>query len=392
MTSRRKFTLLAAALLLAAPVVAAPVANAQDGPAPATDLQQLVDETIDLYGIVAFLEARPKAMALAVVSGDANAVRGFGETADGSGVAPDGRSIFGVGSLSKVFSGNVLAAATAAGMVALTDPLAEHVPGIVQPERDGTTVRLIDLVTHSAGFPRELPSAAEPEERGTEADVPAGPTAAELAATPLLFRPGSSIAYSNVGFQLLGAALGNAYGGTYPEALASLVTGPLGMADTGPRLDEEQRSRLMTSYDFDGSPLPFKQLSDIGAASGGLFTTADDMVRWMQWHLGTHGSEAQLLSHAMVRQRSQFANVIAMDESTPMDAMALGWVATMPSGDKPFILQKAGARNGFMAYVALAPARRTGVFIVINEFDFAKDRTITSLANDILATLPDASR
>ena len=58
--------------------------------------------------------------------------------------------------------------------------------------------------------------------------------------------PGSIAAYSNLGFDLLGAALAEAAGTSYPDLLRERITGPLGMADTGLAPNEKQCARLMT--------------------------------------------------------------------------------------------------------------------------------------------------
>ena len=76
-----------------------------------------------------------------------------------------------------------------------------------------------------------------------------------------------------------------------------------------------------------------------------------------------------------------------MDESGHMDAMGLAWVAMMPQGDRPFILQKAGGLQGTFCYLAFAPARGVAVFIAINEFDFAAAMEMAGVANGLIATL-----
>ena len=59
----------------------------------------------------------------------------------------------------------------------------------------------------------------------------------------------------------------------------------------------------------------------------------------------------------------------------------------MPEGDRPLILQKAGGLQGVFSYVAFAPTRGVGVFVAINEFDFAASAAMAEAANDLIATL-----
>jgi D-alanyl-D-alanine-carboxypeptidase/D-alanyl-D-alanine-endopeptidase len=86
------------------------------------------------------------------------AIAGFGTTSTGSSAVPDGKTIFRIGSVTKAFTGAVLASTAVEGTIALTDRLEQHLGWDVKvPTRDGKAVRLIDLATHSGGFPREVP-------------------------------------------------------------------------------------------------------------------------------------------------------------------------------------------------------------------------------------------
>lgn len=97
--------------------------------------------------------------------------------------------------------------------------------------------------------------------------------------------------------------------------------------------------------------------------------------------------EARLLDHSLYLMRDGLATVSGMDESGHMDAMGLGWVAMMPRGDRPFILQKAGGLQGTFSYIAFAPTCGVAVFIAINQFDFAAAAAMANVANDLIATL-----
>jgi CubicO group peptidase (beta-lactamase class C family) len=98
------------------------------------------------------------------------------------------------------------------------------------------------------------------------------------------FAPGTAAAYSNRGFDLLGAALASA-GSRVWRASQNPDHRPLSMADTGLRLDEAQKSRLMTGYDFDGNPMEPFEAREAQGASGRIYSTPDDMVGFMRWHL-----------------------------------------------------------------------------------------------------------
>jgi D-alanyl-D-alanine-carboxypeptidase/D-alanyl-D-alanine-endopeptidase len=105
--------------------------------------------------------------------------------------------------------------------------------------------------------------------------------------------------------------------------------------------------------------------------AGGLYSTANDMVRWMSWHLDRFSpkqAEMRLLDHTVYLDRDGLTPAFGMDEGGMMDAMGLGWVVMRPEGFRPFILHKSGGLQGQFSFVAMAPARGIGVFVSMNQF------------------------
>src|SRR5262249_9062547 len=91
-------------------------------------------------------------------------VAGFGATGPGVKVAPDGRSILRMGWIAKVMAGHTLASMAADGTLKLVDPLDKYAPpGAKVPAFAGREITLLDLVTYTAGLPRELPDVPDPK-------------------------------------------------------------------------------------------------------------------------------------------------------------------------------------------------------------------------------------
>ena len=346
-------------------------------------------DAVGLTGAAMWLDFKSPGLVLAVVRGPDAVVLGFGETAQGSKVEPNGRTMVRIGSVSKAFAGQLLASLVADGTVRLADPAAKFLPGVALPEAGGRAMTLLDLVTHSAGLPREIPGEAvpggNPFDRFSWANF-----RTYLASAKLAYVPGRAAAYSNVGFGVLGEALVGAGGKSYADLLWERVTGPLGMKDTVLRIDEGQRARLMVGHDFDGSPMRPYEVPDAMAASGGLYSTADDMVRFMRWHLdrgAPAGDGVRVLNHALYVQRDGLDMAAAFDEAGTMDALGLAWIGMMPQGPRPFVLQKTGGLQGLMSYVALAPGRGAGVFVAVNRFSFGGFSALAAAANGMLAQI-----
>src|SRR5436190_20577843 len=143
----RTRTRLFAALAMAVVLVAAS-ARADD---------KLLDETVEFTGSILFLQNRVPALVIGAVRDGKTAVFGFGETSDGSAKPPDRHTLLRVGSLTKAFTGQVLASLVAEGTVRLTDRLQDRIGWNVNiPVRGHNQIELIHLATHSSGLPREV--------------------------------------------------------------------------------------------------------------------------------------------------------------------------------------------------------------------------------------------
>ncbi|AWN42921.1 D-alanyl-D-alanine-carboxypeptidase/endopeptidase AmpH [Methylobacterium durans] len=362
-----------AVLALALALATATVSEAADDP--------VLKAATDLTGDVMFLESGAPGMVLVVVRGDQVLIRGYGETEKGNGIKPDGASLVRLNSITKVLTTEVLVSLAAERKLALTDRL-QRFAEVRLPVFNDRAITLLDLATHSAALPREMGSAPD------GANPRAWPTYTDrwtwLPGYQLPWEPGTIASYSNVGFDLLADAIGKAGGRSYPDLLRSQVTERLGMTDTGFAPTQEQCGRLMIGSGL-GGPATCVDTQATGG-SGGLYSTGNDMARWLRHNLDT-GNPALALSHAVYRPRQAMQATIGFDEAAPMAGLGLGWVAVAARSIEPMLLVKSGGGAGFMSYVALAPGRDVGVFVVVNRADFAMFSGLTDAANKLIASL-----
>ena len=378
-TRRRALAL--ASLPLAGSLFSAPPLRAQD---------RLLDEIVSFTGAMLFLDARVPALILGAVRDGRTAVFGFGETSDGSGKKPDGYTMLRIGSITKAFTGQVLAGLVSQGTVRLTDRLQDRLGWPVKvPERDGRPIRLIELATHTSGLPREVERTPGPP------DDPFRTLTQEayvkgLQSNPLLFTPGSGGLYSNFAFDLLAAALASSAGKPYDQILREIVLDPAGMKDTVLALRDGDAGRVMQGHFFDGKAMPTVRATSVMAGASSLYSTANDILRWLAWHLdrfSPRGAEVRLLDHAAYVPRDGLKPVSGFDEAGHMDAMGLGWIVMAPKGSRPLILQKAGGLQGIFSYSAFAPTRGVGVFAAMNQFNVGAFTAMAGAANGLIEQL-----
>jgi D-alanyl-D-alanine-carboxypeptidase/D-alanyl-D-alanine-endopeptidase len=351
---------------------------------------KLLEETVEFTGTILFLQSHIPALVIGVVRDGKTAVFGFGETSDGSSKPPDRHTMLRVGSLTKAFTGQALASLVADGTVKFTDRLQDRIGwNVTIPSRDGHQIKLIDLVTHSSGLPREVERESGPPDDPFSTLTPEAYRKA-LASDPLVFAPGTGALYSNFGFDVLSAALSHAADKPYDALLKERVLDPPGLKDTALSLREGDDARLLQGHNFDGKLLPDVKTPLIAGGASGIYSTPDDILRWLSWHLDRFGSkeaEIRLLDHAPYLQRDGLNPVSGLDESGRMDAVGLGWIVMTPHGDLPLILQKAGGLQGIFSYTAFAPTRGVGAFVAINKFDFGAAMAMAGVVNHLIGEL-----
>jgi serine-type D-Ala-D-Ala carboxypeptidase/endopeptidase len=346
----------------------------------------LLSEAVGLNGAVMFMSSGAPGMVLVVVRGEDTVIQGYGETSEGNGSMPDETSLLRLGSITKVFTGEVLAALVNSGKVRLTDPLSQYAQRAPVPSFGERQITLLDLATHSAGLPRdagEFPANTAPFTWPTRAELWEW-----LSQNPLHWAPGDVAAYSNAGFSLLADALTVAGGKPYPQLLRELVTDPLGMPDTTLHPSQDQCIRLMTGSGV-GGPGPCVN-TEATQGNGGLYSTGTDMARWLRHNLDAANPTAWpvlTLAHAVYRQRQSMTAAIGFDESGPMSGIGLGWITMSADRHLPMIVQKAGGGGGFMTYIAFAPGRDVGIFWAVNREDFTMGSALGVSANELLANL-----
>ena len=370
-------------------LLAAVACGAAWQPALAADKQ--LEEATAFTGTIMALGSNVPGLLFGAVRNGETALVGFGETRDGSGKVPDEDSIFRIASVSKVFCGTVLSAMAIDGVVGVTDPLQAYAgDGVTVPEKDGRTLRLVDLVTQSSGLPREVPRADSPD-----TDPFASNTRevefAELLNDPFLYPPGTAVAYSNWGYDLLGAALTTAGGKPYADQLRERFLDDLGMSGTVFNPPADAGDNLMEGHFFDGSPMLNVPTPTGIECAGGLHTTGADMLKWIAWNVDRDGDkmrELRRVSQAAYLYRDGLDSIVGIDDAGPMAAMTLGgWVVQMPDGNKPLILEKTGGLQGFFTYVAIAPTRGVGAFFVMNQFNAGAFGAAVTRTNDFVASL-----
>ncbi|MFA4947384.1 MAG: serine hydrolase [Candidatus Krumholzibacteriia bacterium] len=267
----------------------------------------------------------------------------------------NGDTVFEIGSATKVFTAVTLSDMIERGEVALNDPIGKYLPADVRvPERNGKTITLIDLVTHTSGLPN-LPSnfvMTDPTNPYVHYTVPQ--LYAFLSEYQLTRDIGGSYEYSNFGVGLLGHALALKCGIGYEELVRQRILQPLDMKDTAISLSTSMKARLAVGHDRDGNAVPNWDSPTL-AGAGALRSTANDMMKFMKANLADSGPLSAALHRSHGKQRNT---------DIPDTDIGLGWhITKTPAGE---IVWHNGQTGGYHSFMGLDLKNRSGVVILHN--------------------------
>ena len=197
----------------------------------------------------------------------------------GGGKAPDSDTIYEIGSVSKAFTGMLLADAVNQGLVKLEQPAGELMPDeAMMPKWKDRNITLVDLATHSSGLPRLPDNMPSLTSDNPYADYTSKLAREFLSKHKLRREPGTKYEYSNLGMSFLGHLICKKSGGDYDQLLARRLAGPLGMKDTRVALTKDMKSRLATPHIGPGNVAVNWDCADMPGA-GGIRSSTRDMLR-----------------------------------------------------------------------------------------------------------------
>ncbi len=185
------------------------------------------------------------AVSIGIVQGDNQWSRHYGQLSAKQQGQPDDSTIYELGSISKVFTGILLADAVVSERVRLDEPIGELLPVLNTKNKEvGDSIQLRHLATHVSGLPR-LPGNLKPADpTNPYVDYDREKMVDFMSSVKPRRKPGEKAEYSNLAVGLLGQLLSMEAKLSYEQLLKKRITDPLKMEETSVILNAEQKSHL----------------------------------------------------------------------------------------------------------------------------------------------------
>jgi serine-type D-Ala-D-Ala carboxypeptidase/endopeptidase len=281
----------------------------------------------------------------------------YGDTGAAERRPLTGDTVFEIGSVTKVFTALLLADMVRTRDLRLTDPVAKYLPkGTKLPERNGRSITLVDLATHTSGLPfmpDNMPALESRESSYSNADL-----YRFIAAQTLQRDIGSEWDYSNLDYWLLQEAIATRGRADFEQLLQKRVIVPLGLQSTAITLPPQLEARVAIGHDAvmqPTAPLASRPVLNLMPAAGGLLSTANDLLKFLSV---TMGYEKSKLAPSM-------AKLLQTRRPAGDNQQALGWMI-IGTGDDAMVLHDGGTL-GSSSSVAWLPQQRAGVVVLMNQ-------------------------
>lgn len=290
---------------------------------------------------------------VALIDGENVEYFSYGTADSKTGRKVDENSIFEIGSISKTFTGIMIADEIVNGKMKTSDPLSKYLPETVKvPTKNGREVTINDVATHSSSLPR-MPDNFKP----TNLNNPYADYTIEMAyefisGVEIDREIGKKYEYSNLALGMLGHTLELQYNKSYEAVMVDKIANTLGMDNTRVVFTPNMKKHLAKGHN-NGEEVENWDLPALVGA-GGIRSSAVDMVKYIQANMGVLKSP---LYDAM-----QFSHKKAYENEDQKFEIGFTWHFDNDGA----IVQHGGATGGYRAFAGFVKGTHKGVVVLTN--------------------------
>lgn len=313
-------------------------------------------------------------LAVGIVRKDAILLRaGYGTTRIGSGNPVTPRTLFHMASVTKPLVASAVMQLVEQGRIELDAPLLRYMPDFLLADPRGREITIRQLLTHTAGLP---------DVENYEWDAPQYDSEAlarylrSLSSLRLLSAPGARFAYSDIGFNVLGALIATVSGLIFEHYMAQHLLQPLGMRSSSLELHKVDSALLARPHQLDERGHPqeckFFPYNRPHAGSSTLISNLEDMTRWVRTNLGGGELDGVRVLRAESHESMCRALIGNVHPAIPRNGhIGLSWFVFHRNGMR--LIGHMGQDDGFASLLLFAPDADLGLVAMANRsHDYAQ--------------------
>jgi serine-type D-Ala-D-Ala carboxypeptidase/endopeptidase len=292
-------------------------------------------------------------LVIGIRRGDEELFLSYGKIELGNEAAPTPETIYEIGSVTKAFTGVLLADASLQNGLDLNATVADSLPnGAPRPKKpEKEPITLAHLATHMSGLPRLPDDLKAKDPTNPYADFTAKHAYAFFAKHKPKRKPGE-YEYSNYAMGLLGQLLADRVGKSYEELVVERICEPLGMTQTRQQLTPEMQANLAPPHDGDlqrGKNWDFQAV----AGAGALRSNARDVLKFAAAMMADDDRDITKAFKLAGEPREKIPSGLGM---------GLGWHLANDGSTR----WHNGQTGGYSSYVACLPKQKVAVAVLCN--------------------------
>lgn len=284
-----------------------------------------------------------------------------------TGVEATTDSLFQVGSITKLWTTDLVMQLVDEGRVGLDDEISRHLTTFrVADEEAAATITVRQLLSHTAGFEGDIFTDHGPGDDAVERFV------ASMGDLPQIFAPGERFSYSNAGFAVLGRLVEVLRGTTWDRALLERLAAPMGLTHLATTAYDAIRFRAAMGHidpapDHVLRPGPAWGMARASGPVGAMLSMrVRDLLGFAAMHLtgGTAPDGTRVVSGASCAE--VLTRQVDHPASTRSDARGLGWSLDDTSQG---LVGHDGQTIGQSAFFRMVPEHGLAVALLTNGGD-----------------------
>jgi len=289
---------------------------------------------------------------LAFINNEEASFIGFIKDGDSLIAVNNKDSVFGIGSISKVFTATLLSHLLVDSTISLDEPIENFMPFKLNlSDFDNNEITFKTLINHTSGLPRLPADYREIVENNKNAGVYDANALKDYLQNKLILssKPGEEHLYSNLGYTTIGFLIEHIQKTQYENLLQQKVCSEFDLNNTTTDCDKIKES-IVFGRDSFGQLLPYDDLG-IYRFSGGIFSTTSDLSKFVRANF----TNVKILNYQM-QETYRWGNY----------GMAVGWQITNFGGANCKWYFHDGGLDGYCSACFMDVSSKCAVIILSN--------------------------
>jgi CubicO group peptidase (beta-lactamase class C family) len=321
-------------------------------------------------------DSKAYSVSIAIISNGKSHTKHYGEIDKGKGNKANDNTLFEIASVTKVFTGTLVANAVLEGKIKLNDDIRKYLKEpFTNLEYNGNPIRIRDLLTHRSGILTPFPDTKEIRQKYSPDSFLVHKNRLDKSYTKSDFfnalkkvkvdtLPGTTFKYGALGPELCAYILENVYNKAYEDQLNQVIFDKLKMNSTKIKLNNND----IVANGYNESGLPMTPLSsNLWGASKMLKSTIGDLTKFIQFELDRN-NKVVVESHQKIGSNPD---------------MGYFWeIQTDSKGNVSYT--KDGGSNSTQNILKIYPESNFGFVILMNQSDKNSGTYLESAVNNLL--------